>query len=253
MTEFIPIENILKSKAAPLICYPRFDEKEAEERLRELETLRVDGIELRGRHSLNGLPILGKGKTSIVTAACFNGRLVALKMRRTDSSRCSMDHEAEKLRLANLVNVGPRLLVSSNNFIIMEFVEGEYFQDWLLRLESSQKRTLARIMKNLMQQARKLDEIGLDHGELSRAPKHIIIKGECPVIIDFESASLMRKPSNLQSLINYFYFNKKNRETIGRLLHIPQKRQLTELLKKYKDSKNEENYESLIKLLSLEI
>ena len=253
MTEFIPIENILRSRAALLICYPKFDEKEAEERLRELETLRVRGIELMGRHILNGLPILGKGKTSIVTAACFNGRLAALKMRRTDSCRCSMNHEAEKQRLANLVNVGPRLLASSDNFIIMEIVEGEYFQDWLLKLEYSQKRTLARIMGNLMQQARKLDEIGLDHGELSRAPKHIIVKEGCPVIIDFESASLTRKPSNLQSLINYFYFNRKNREIIGRLLHIPQKRQLIELLKKYKDSKNEESYESLIKLLSLEI
>lgn len=253
MTEFIPTENILKSKASLLICYPNYDEKEAEERLRELETLRVRGIELRGGHSLNGLPILGKGKTSIVAASYFNDRLAALKIRRTDSSRSSMNHEAEKLRLANIVNVGPKLLDSSHNFLIMEFVEGEYFQDWLPKLGPPQKRTLIRVVKNLLQQARKLDEIGLDHGELSRASRHIIIKYESPVIIDFESASSMRRATNLQSLINYLYFNRKNRETIGRLLHIPQKTQLIELLKKYKESKNEENYEPLIKLLRLEI
>ncbi|MGQ9679265.1 MAG: RIO1 family regulatory kinase/ATPase domain-containing protein [Candidatus Bathyarchaeia archaeon] len=247
--DFIPLEHILKSKAAQLICYPNFEGKEAEERLRELQRLGVEGIKLGGGHVLNGLSILGKGKTSVVTVAHFNGGLVALKARRTDSSRSSMYHEAENLKAVNLVGVGPKLLNASHNFLIMELIEGEYFGDWLSKLEPPQKNTLIRVLMKLMQQARRLDEISLDHGELSRASRHIIINGERPVIIDFESASSRRRPANVQSLINYFYFNRVNRENMVKLLEPPERQPLIRILKRYKESQNEENFDSLIRFL----
>lgn len=253
MIELIPLEHILKSKAAQLICYPKYKGKEAEERLRELEKLGVEGIELGGKHVLNGLSILGKGKTSVVTVAHFNGDLVAIKARRTDSSRSSMYHEAESLKAANLVGVGPKLLNASHNFLIMELIGGEYFGDWLSKLEPRQESTLIGVLKKLMQQARRLDEINLDHGELSRASRHIIINDERPVIIDFESASSRRRPANVQSLVNYFYFNRVNRENIVKLLEPPERQSLIRILKRYKESQNEENFDSLFRFLFLSI
>jgi putative serine/threonine protein kinase len=51
-----------------------------------------------------------------------------------------------------------------------------------------------------------LDAIGLDHGELSKAPKHIIVnKEQKPFIVDFETASINRKPANVTSVCQFLF------------------------------------------------
>ena len=61
---------------------------------------------------------------------------------------------------------------------------------------------------------------GLDHGQLSWAPKHIII-GEKVTLIDFERASTKRQAKNLSALFGYLIVNPKSesarkiREALG--------------------------------------
>ena len=49
---------------------------------------------------------------------------VALKVRRTDSQRENMKNESILLNLVNTVNVGPKMIDVSKNFLVMEYIEG---------------------------------------------------------------------------------------------------------------------------------
>ncbi|RMF31645.1 MAG: hypothetical protein D6752_01730, partial [Candidatus Nitrosothermus koennekii] len=69
----------------------------------------------------------------------------------------------------------------------------------------------AYIIKQVLDQCFRLDCINLDHGELSNMNKHVIINDKA-TIIDFDSASINRKVSNVTSatqyLLNYLQSNK---------------------------------------------
>jgi len=169
----------------------------------ELEALGVELVE-RGGTLVNGVRVLGKGTRGIVVGGIYRGLPVAVKIRRCDSPRPSMLHEAQMLRLANTVGVGPRLICATGNIIVMEEVVGVP----LRRHTQISDQQLAICIKDSLQQAIRLDGIGLDHGELSRAHSHVYQTGDGAKIIDFDSASTSRKPHNYNSLYAYYFMGR---------------------------------------------
>jgi len=251
LSETIPLEGLLQTRAGSLICYPRFDFEEAERRLRELRLLGVEALELRGRHRVNEVPVLGKGHVGVVVAARIGGALAALKIRRIDADRCSLAAEAENLRLANGVSVGPRLLGASANFLLMELIEGAYLADWIEGLAPSEGKILRRALHRLIDKARRLDRVGLDHGELSRAQRHVIVAGGDPRIVDFESASTGRRAANVTSIVQYIYINRRMSGLVGRLMPLPEPEPLLHALRGYRRSPTEEDYRGLLAVCGL--
>jgi putative serine/threonine protein kinase len=77
----------------------------------------------------------------------------------------------------------------------MEFVTGQSIIDWAgnNKATKSKMRTVA---TGILEQCFSLDSAGLDHGELSRLARHVIVSDK-PYIIDFESASTTRKTCNV--------------------------------------------------------
>jgi len=240
--EILPLDKLLGSDARFLISYPVYDEEEACRRLRELQDLGVEALLLGGRHALRGVPVLGKGHVGVVVGALMNDRRVALKIRRTDADRVSLEGEAERLGLANGVSVGPGLLGSSPNFLVMELVEGDYLVDWVGGLEPSDGRLLRRVLAAVLERARRLDEVGLDHGELVRADRHIIVAGDVPRIVDFESASTSRRCRNVTSLSHYLYFNSMMSGLVKRIIGLPDREGLLEALGWYRDEPTDESF-----------
>ncbi len=250
MTELLPLDRLLQTPAALLLCYPRFDAGEAERRLRELRALGVEALELRGRHRIGDLPVLGKGHVGVVVAAQVGAASAALKIRRVDADRASFAAEAANLRMANRVSVGPRLLAASANFLMMELIEGDYLTDWIEGLAPSEAGRLRSVLRRLLDKARRLDRIGLDHGELSRAHRHVIVAGDEPRIIDFESASTDRRVSNVTSLAQYLYFNRQMRSKVGRIL-TTETEALLRALRRYKRSPTDQTFRSLLGVCGL--
>jgi putative serine/threonine protein kinase len=251
--EVIPLERLLQSRASLLICYPTFDVEEAERRLRELRHLRVEAVELRGRHQIRGLKVLGKGHVGVVVAVQADGVTAALKIRRVDADRDSFCTEAEHLRLANGVSVGPRLLAASANFLLMEMVEGDYLADWVDELETSDSWLLRLVLRRLFDKAEVLDRVGLDHGELSRAHRHVIVSESEPRIIDFESASVNRRAANVTSIVHYTFFNGRMRNLIGKILPLPDREMLIEALRRYRRSPIDKHYDGIIAVCNLNV
>lgn len=189
-----------------VLAYPSGDRGVARRRLAELQLLGVEELLFEGPVELWGVRVVAKGTTSIVLKGIALGSVVAVKARRLDSNRPSLLREAEMLKLANSVGVGPRLLAASRNFLVWPFVEGTPIEEWLLEARPSE---LRRVVRDLLRQAAALDEMGLAHKELSRLRGHVLVApGPRPVIFDFESASTSSSKSNVTQLAQALFLRR---------------------------------------------
>ena len=186
-----------------------------------MESIGITSIILGGKTTINGSShIAGKGCIGIVVKSKTAGsKVCALKIRRTDADRKTMDEEARFHRIANSVGVGPHLEGQTKNLIAMEYVPGQSIIDWAVGNKAT-KSKMCTVATTILEQCFRLDLAGLDHGELSRLARHVIIvSDDRPYIIDFESASTTRKTSNVttaaQSIFLYGKVADRVRETLG--------------------------------------
>lgn len=244
------LESLSEEPYASVVCYPKPSKAEASKRLRELQKLGVKTLEFCGEKRVLGIPVLGKGCVSIVVIAYVDDGKLALKIRRVDADRSKMQREAQMLRKANSIHVGPKLLRVSKNFILMQFIDGFLLPKWLEKRRG--KREIKRVLREVLEQCWRLDEAGLDHGELSHAPKHVIIdKTNRPYIVDFETASINRKPSNVTSISQFLFFSGSVAKTVNERLGKINREGLVEALRIYKANVNRENFEKLFWLLTI--
>ncbi|MEM3609015.1 MAG: RIO1 family regulatory kinase/ATPase [Candidatus Bathyarchaeia archaeon] len=246
----VALEGLWQEPFASIICYPKPCRKELSRRLKELQRLGIDAIEFSGEKEAFNLKVLGKGCVGIVVIAYKGREKLAVKIRRVDADRSRMQHEAEMLKKANSVGVGPKFLGVSKNFLLMQFIEGDLLPKWL---EAPRERAeVKRVLREVLEQCWRLDEAGLDHGELSRAPKHVIVdrRGE-PFIVDFETASLNRKPANVTSICQFLFVSGAVAKSVAEKLGERDKTAIIEALRAYKASKSSESFERVLEACSL--
>lgn len=153
---------------------------------------------------------ISKGYSSrIFLVKNSSGKEFALKIEKEKSRRVEMaEKEASNLQKANFAGVGPRLCSfdSENRCILMEFIEGRTFSEWLFSNPS--KKGLEEFLEQLFEQATNLDSVGLSHGQLAGKGKNILVRKGKPVIIDFEKASQNRRARNVYQLLSFLFLNK---------------------------------------------
>ena len=246
----ITIENLSEEPYASIICYPKTSKTELKKRLKELQKLGMESLEFSGEKQALNTPILGKGCVGIVTIAYRNGEKVALKIRRVDADRSRMQQEAKMLKKANSVHVGPRLLGVSKNFLLMQFIDGDLLPKWVEKRRG--KTQIRKVLHEVLEQCWRLDIVGLDHGELSHAPKHIIIdKKSKPFIVDLETASLNRTSSNVTSICQFLFISGVVAEKVAEKLGEKDKKAIIEVLRLYKSDRTRENFETVLEACSL--
>lgn len=235
------------SEIAAVLCYPRPEPTELQSRMLELTSIGVDMIEFAGDKLIGRLGVLGKGCVGIVVRARTQGRLVALKVRRMDADRPDMRHEAEMLRLANSVGVGPKLLAQSKNFLVMEFINGLPLHRWIELLpERGSKRRTRRVIGRLFDDCFGLDQIHLDHGELSTATKNVLVeRADRPRIVDFESASDKRRPSNVTSIAQYLLIGGRPAKRLRRIMDWRRTKSLIRALRGYKQHPDSDGFQMI--------
>jgi putative serine/threonine protein kinase len=245
----VTTERLIEEPYASIVCYPMATKTELRKRLVELRKLGIAALEFIGEKQVLNLHVLGKGCVGIVTIAYKDSEKVALKIRRTDADRANMRREAEMLRKANLVDVGPRLLGVGKDFLMMQFVEGELLPKWLE--EKVGKARTKRVLRDVLEQCWRLDVAGLDHGELSHAPKHVIVTAEDNAfIVDFESASVNRRPSNVTSVCQFLFISEFSPKVAERLGY-RDKKTMINALRRYKRDVNRENFEKVLESCGL--
>jgi putative serine/threonine protein kinase len=249
----VPVEQLHSQPYAKVVCYPKPTAEALQKRLKELKQLGINAVEFSGEKQAFNVAVLGKGCVGIVVKAFTEAGTVALKIRRVDADRIGMLHEAEMLKLANSVSVGPKLLGFSEDFLVMEFIEGLLFPEWLQTAKRKQgKERLRNVLRLALEQCWRLDNTGLDHGELSHAPKHIIVKrDDTPCIVDFETASTTRRASNVTSLCQFFFIGSQTAKQIVKKYGKINETKLKQTLKNYKKAPARENFEIVLKIVRL--
>ncbi|MBU7030953.1 MAG: serine/threonine protein kinase [Theionarchaea archaeon] len=176
-----------------VLSYPKRERNN--ELIREFNEL---GLTLlpQGQKRVFGIPILGKGWSSLVMYGKYHGREVAVKIQRRDSNRISLSREAIFLRLANAHRIGPTLLFEGTSFLILEYITGNVIHEASVKKEH---------ILSFFRQCHLLDNMGIDHGQI-QGGKHLIIGRKC-WIIDFEKAG-WRIPRNVNSLGSEVFLKK---------------------------------------------
>jgi len=167
---------------------------------------------------------------------------VAVKIRRVDSkAEGRIENEAKWLKKLNKLGIGPRLLFSAEDYLVYEFVEGEFILDWLKR---KNKGEVFSVILNVLKQCRELDKLNVNKEEMHHPQKHILI-GDKVTMLDFERCNETDKPKNVTQFVEFLS------RIIGDLQCIKwDVNVLRDLSREYKDTYAEESFQGILSYLS---
>lgn len=245
------MENLLETDKGKslefLLTYPLFDEKTFDNRIRELSSLDINAVFSFGNVQLKFSHIIGKGSVGLVTLVKSKNKLLALKIRRTDANRVNMYDEVLYHSLANSIGIGPFLVNFSENFILMEYVKGLNIESWYNSQTSDKK--LLRCTDEILRQSFLLDCLNLDHGQLSRLDRHIVVSPDGhPTILDFETSSTKRRCSNVASVSQSIFLHGPVHAKLAYAVN-KERTDIIKSIKEYKKQMNRETFQCILDLL----
>ena len=235
-----------------LLCYPRFNTSDYYSRLSELRSLNLKFVILEGSTLIRAIRILGKGSEGLVLKVQnTHSKTMALKIKRIDSCRTDMKNEFEFYQSVNRNHLGPKVYSYTKNTLLMEFVEGLSARNWFLKTKINLE-LIRKIIINILTQCYTLDKLHIDHGQLNKLDNHVIIShcGSKSTIVDFESASFIRKVNNVTSAFQGLIFKGIISDQINKFANYDKKRvEFLNLLSIYKMDMSKKNFDSIIALI----
>ncbi len=188
-------------------CFPRSycSDDVLYERLRWLRKLGIEYFVETGRVFL-GYRVLGKGYSSITVLGKHRDHgIVAVKIRRLDSRRKTLEYEGMVLDYLSPTGFVPYLYVWSRDFIVMEYVGCSDLVDYLYSIGDDER---IHILRRTLSSLYILDLFGIDHTELNRPHGHMFWCGSTIKVIDWESARPLSKPHNLTMFASYIFIRR---------------------------------------------
>ena len=252
LSERVPVSALIRTPYIRVLTYPKVSLRAARSRVSQLEKLGVRRLIFEGKSKIGSLGILGIGTVSVVVRSEVGEEVLALKIRRTDANRPGMKEEFELTRLANRIGIGARAVSHTKDLLLLEYIDYIELPAWFKSLKGPNRRAMAReILHRILNQCRKLDIMGLDHGQLSNLRKHIVVVNGFPYIIDFESASLNRTPKNVTTAAQYILIGGKMSALARRLVGVKKREVVLAALREYKEMKSDVSYSHLLEELRL--
>jgi putative serine/threonine protein kinase len=252
-SERASLEEVVRTPYVQVLTYPKISLRQARARVKQMKALGVEEVVFEGHARVGRLGILGLGTVGIVVRARANGRLCALKIRRTDANRPDMREEVRITRMATRLGVGPEVYGHTRDMILMKLLESHELSEWLKGLKGRGSRGQVReAVHSLLNQCRKLDIMGIDHGQLSNLRKHAVIAEGRPWIIDFESAGTSRRPRNVTTAAQYLLVGGAISPAMRRALCVREVSTVTKLLGEYKRDFSDYSYSKILDHLKLE-
>ncbi len=252
LSELIPISELTRTPYIRILTYPTISLRIAKSRIKQLEKLGVKFLIFEGKSKIGSLGMLGLGTVSVVVKAQVNGSICALKIRRTDANRASMKEEFRLTKLANRIGIGAEALGFTKDFMLLRYLDFIELHEWFKHLGGQGRRDRAKeLVHGVLNQCRKLDIIGLDHGELSNLRKHVVVVDGSPYMLDFESAGQHRSTKNVTTAAQYILVGGKMSPLARRLIGVMGVKRIVESLRQYKRDKSDINYWRLLRALKI--
>lgn len=168
--------------------YPRYDQQIEKELLEH----GITHLFSFGNIKINDVNVIGKGKTGVI-ALLDEKRVV--KIRRTDAPKETLKIEAEIQQIA--YPSSPKVYFYGNNFIVMEYVNNA----------RPLNKSDLKFLPDLLVRARYLEEVKIEHHEISRPWKNVLVNDQRTYIIDYDSASIKENAFNVNKILSAFGYN----------------------------------------------
>ncbi len=144
---------------------------------------------------------LAKGKRGLTYTAEINGQTILIKTKNPDSDADTIKNEAEFLKKLNTEGIGPKFIAYEKGKLIREYVEGIRIDEAIEQLGTKE---ISNILKQVLNQCRKMDLMGINKQEMTNPYKHVLITKEGKAImIDFERCKETKKPKNVTQFCQY--------------------------------------------------
>jgi putative serine/threonine protein kinase len=141
-----------------------------------------------------------KGKRGLVSTAYIGDRKVLLKERNPSSVVDTIAHEAEMLKAVNKESIGPLFIAYRDGVLVREYIDGPEMMDWI---PGATKPRIKRALERVIAQCRQLDLLGINKQEMTHPHKHILMRDDEPVFIDFERARRTENPKNVTQVCQW--------------------------------------------------
>ena len=184
------------------------------------------------------MKFLAKGKRGRVYIDKKDGKFVCIK--KSDEKR--VRNEVYWLRILNEYKIGPKLISNKKGSLCYEFVEGEFILNYL---KDKNKDEVKNIIIKVLKQCRRLDKLKVNKFEMHKPLKHVIIKNDNPVMIDFERCKETPSPKNVTQFCQFIMSKKFNWN-----LNI-EKKKMIKILKEYKKDESEKNFKEVLRFIEL--
>ncbi|RLG78119.1 MAG: hypothetical protein DRO12_00140 [Thermoprotei archaeon] len=233
----IPLEE-----ARHVLCYPQWYPNYCNLLLERLRKYGVRGVVSLGKMEGRGIRILGKGHAAIVVAVLHEELgIVAAKIRRFDSKRPSMVHEANLLKVCERTGCVPRVYISNDLFVIRELVEGPTLKELLLARDRS---VVKQALLSLLGCVHKIGLAAVEITEISLPLSQVIYREgdpSKPVVVDLESARINPCASNVTRVLGFILGRSVAGVPVRTLLDLEDEDvlELRRLARRYKECKDE--------------
>ncbi|MBR9700544.1 hypothetical protein GOV11_01625 [Candidatus Woesearchaeota archaeon] len=182
-----------------------------------------------------------KGRRGIVYTAKHENEKVLIKEHNPAADIDTLANEAEMLKRLNPLGIGPKFIAYEDGKLIREFIEGTEFLDWA---QDKPTEDIKKLLLDVLEQCRIMDEANISKEEMTRPYKHILIRKNKPIQIDFERARETEKPQNVTQLCQWLTSTRLTVFLKEKSINI-NKEKLILLAKEYKKSYNHESYEKI--------
>jgi len=144
---------------------------------------------------------LAKGKRGVVYHGIYKKKHVVIKMHNPKSNAfCTIDKEAKWMQFMNHLKIGPKFYYANKELVISEFIDGELILNYF---KNNSRQKTKKVILSLIKQMHLLDNKGIEKKEMCRPYKHIIVRKDKPVLIDFERTRYTENPQNLTQFLQF--------------------------------------------------
>jgi len=200
------------------------------------------------KKNVKSIKYFSKGRRGFIFVGNYKNKKVAIKTKRPDSKAIDrIKNEINFLKILNRKNIGPKLFFSGEDFLIYEFIDGNFIIDYL---KYNEKEKIKKVLRNIFEELFLMDKLKINKEEMSHPQKHIIInKKHKPVLIDFERSHYTLKPGNVTQFSNFLISNNilnilKNKKIIIN------KNKIIHAAKKYKKNQTKNNFNNILKTIN---
>jgi len=151
----------------------------------------------RFKDTLQDLKKISQGWRGVIYCALWRGRRVAVKVARSEEKIKALRKEMSILLRLKGEEGFPEIIFRGEDFFVYPFIEGTPFGKLQLTPEKRKE-----VLRKVLILARKLDRMGIDHGELTRIEKNVLVTEKGDVyLLDFERGTEKGKGRNVNQFI----------------------------------------------------